>query len=84
MVFGFPGFFILSSCPSGCQAALNTCPVCDGVGKALCIVHSEAPYIVPHNENGLVAVHRDTNYPYASIRTICGDVIVYLDSKYRI
>jgi hypothetical protein len=82
MVFGFPGFFILSGCPNGCPSSY-ACLVCQRVGKPVCIVHSEAPYIVPFNSGGMLALHRGDLHPPISIRTVCGDAIIFLESRYR-
>lgn len=84
MVSGFPGFFILGACPGGCIPPIDVCPVCDGVGQGVCVVHSNAPYIIPTIRKNMIAVHRDLSRGHTSIRTVCGDVIIYLDTRYGI
>jgi hypothetical protein len=77
MVVGFPGYFIFTPCPSGCTALFIGCPVCSAVGPGACIQHSVAPFY-RCNTVREVAVMRDPRTIKDNIRTICGDIIIYI------
>lgn len=79
MVSGFPGYFIVSQCPSGCLAPSSPCMVCHNLGSAVCISHSVVPYYRATARDSVV-VRRDRDSVKHNIRSVCGDIIVYLSA----